>query len=153
MILQPLLCLPFGVSFAAPSGEDAGEGLTDAVVLYVDLRLRLSIQIASLFLSAIITPFILPPAPFRGKIKGRSGALVCLSFFITVVGMGNLRDTVLGAGNTGGGFYYFRKSTSITRSEGHRTGVRPNLPYKDPMRYPRCCGSAAPPSSKRAGEA
>lgn len=69
-------------------------------------RLRLSIQIASLFLSAIITPFILPPAPFRGKIKGRSGALVCLSFFITVVGMGNLRDTVLGAGNTGDGFLF-----------------------------------------------
>ena len=37
MILQPLLCLPFGVSFAAPASEGAGEGLTDAVVLYVDL--------------------------------------------------------------------------------------------------------------------
>ena len=37
MILQPLLCLPFGVSFAAPASEGAGEGLADAVVLYVDL--------------------------------------------------------------------------------------------------------------------
>ena len=41
-------------------------------------RLRLSIHAASFFLSDIKTPFVLPPAPFRGKIKGRSGALLVL---------------------------------------------------------------------------
>ena len=51
MILQPLLCLPFGVGFAAPASEGAGEGLADAVILHVDLPAAPALNPCSLIFS------------------------------------------------------------------------------------------------------
>ena len=74
LCLQPFICFALRLNLTLLAGFGTNEGLPDAISLHVDLP-PVSALNASFFLSDIKTPFILSPAPFRGKIKGRSGGV------------------------------------------------------------------------------